>query len=75
MIETCNERMAQHRKLQESREARKRDKQSLQERQFNFQVEQAARANELQMSQMQFQQELIKFMLHEQQQRPRDDPK
>ena len=74
MIETCNERMAQHRELQESREARKRDKQSLQERQFNFQVEQAARANELQMSQMQFQQELIKFM-REQQQRPRDDPK
>ncbi len=74
MIETCNERMAQRHELQESREVRKRDKQSLQERQFNFQVEQAARANELQMSQMQFQQELIKFM-REQQQRPRDDPK
>jgi hypothetical protein len=37
-------------------------------------VEQAAPANELQMSQMQFQQELIKFMC-DQQQRPRDDPK
>ena len=74
MIETCNERMAQRHELRKSKEARKQDKQRLQERQFDFQVEQAARANELQMSQMQFQQELIKFM-REQQQRPRDDPK
>jgi hypothetical protein len=75
MIEMCNERMTQRRELQESKEARKLDKQRLQERQFEFQVEQAARTNELQMLQLQFQQELIKFM-REQQNRPRDeDPK
>ena len=74
LIEISSERMTKQHEQQQSREARKRDKQRLQERQFDFQVEQAARANELQMSQMQFQQELIKFM-HEQQHRPREDPK
>jgi hypothetical protein len=59
MIEMRNERMAQRHELRKSKEARKQDKQRLQERQFDFQVEQAARANELQMSRIQFQQELI----------------
>ena len=54
--------MAQRHELQEVKEARKQDKQRLQERQFEFQVEQAARANEMQMSQLQFQQELVKFL-------------
>ncbi len=68
------ERMAQRRELQESREATKRDKQRLQESQFDFQVEQTACANKLQMSQIHFQQELTKFM-REQQHCPRNDPK
>ena len=63
MIKMSNERTAQRHELQESREARKRDKQC-----------QTACANKLLMSQIQFQQELIKFM-REQQHRPCDDPK
>ncbi len=74
MIEMCNKRMAQRHELQESKEAWKQDKQRLQERQFEFQVEQAASANEMQMSHLQFQQELVEF-LREQQHRPRDDSK
>ena len=70
----CNKRMAQRHKLQESKDTRKQDKQRLQERQFEFQVEQAASANEMQMSHLQFQQELVEF-LREQQHRPRDDSK
>jgi hypothetical protein len=59
MIEMSNERMAHSHELQESREATKQDKQRLHESQFDFQVEQAARANKLQMSQIQFRPEII----------------
>ena len=71
----CNKRMAQRHKLQESKDTRKQDKQRLQERQFEIQVEQAARASEIQMSQQQFQQELVKFLREQQHRRPRDDSK
>ncbi len=73
MIEMCNKKRTERHELQESREARKRDKHRLQERQFDFQVQQAARANEMQMAQLQFQQQLVQFMREHW--APRDDPK